>query len=75
MRNMGNAYLKNEFSLHKTAKPEQVSQFYDAWEAYLANLRHQGSQFGADMNTNSLNAEQRLKLEQLKDETKKLGKE
>ena len=38
MRGMGNAYVKNEFDLHKKAKPEQVIQFYTAWDQYLDTL-------------------------------------
>ena len=46
MRNMGDAYVKNEFVLHLEAKPEHVTQFYTAWEEYLAGLRTRGKQFG-----------------------------
>ena len=42
MRGMGNAYLKNEFELHKTAKPEHLEKFYSGWEEYLHTLRQQG---------------------------------
>ena len=40
MRELGDAYVKNEFKLHKTAttKPAQVEQFFAAWENYLEQI-------------------------------------
>ena len=39
MRELGDAYVKSEFRLHKSAsKPEHLNQFFDAWEGYLDQL-------------------------------------
>lgn len=39
MRELGDAYVKSEFRLHKSAtKPEQLHQFFVAWEEYLDEL-------------------------------------
>jgi hypothetical protein len=75
MRGMGNAYLKNEFELHKTAKPEHLEKFYSGWEEYLHTLRQQGSQFGKDLDTSGLSAEQVGKLSELRQEAKRLADE
>jgi len=74
MRKMGNAYVRNEFALHLKAKPEHVVKFYSAWEEYLQGLRQKGSGFGADLDAqaeNALSKEQRAKLSELKEETRK----
>jgi hypothetical protein len=38
MRQLGNSYVKAEFKLHKSAKQEQVGQFFSAWEQYLNHI-------------------------------------
>lgn len=39
MKELGDAYVKSEFRLHKTAtKPEQLHQFFVAWEEYLDQI-------------------------------------
>jgi len=38
MRDIGDAYVRSEFRLHKTAKPEQARQFFDGWQRYLDQL-------------------------------------
>ena len=39
MRNLGDAYVKSEFQLHKgVTKPEQLNQFFVAWEEYLDQI-------------------------------------
>jgi hypothetical protein len=36
MRELGDAYIKAEFKLHRTVtKPEQLDNFFNEWEAYL----------------------------------------
>ena len=39
MRNVGDAYVKSEFRLHKTAKPEQLGHFFFEWEKYLKSIQ------------------------------------
>jgi len=38
MRDLGNAYVKNEFQLHKTANAAQVERFFTEWDQYLQQL-------------------------------------
>jgi hypothetical protein len=38
MKELGNAYVKSEFKLHRTAKPEQVERFYKEWDGYLQQI-------------------------------------
>ncbi|GKY91782.1 acetate non-utilizing protein 9 [Mayamaea pseudoterrestris] len=38
LRSLGDVYVKQEFRLHKTAKPEQALQFMNEWSHYLDQL-------------------------------------
>jgi hypothetical protein len=38
MRQLGDAYIKSEFRLHKKSKPEQVDEFFVAWNDYLNQI-------------------------------------
>lgn len=39
MRELGDAYIKAEFKLHKTVtKPEQLENFFSEWETYLDQI-------------------------------------
>jgi hypothetical protein len=38
MRQVGDAYVKAEFRLHKSAKPEQAQTFLTEWTAYLDQI-------------------------------------
>lgn len=38
MRQLGDAYVKSEFKLHKKAKPEHLTSFYREWENYLDGI-------------------------------------
>jgi len=38
MRDLGDAYVKNEFKLHKKAPPEQVERFFTEWDNYLQQI-------------------------------------
>mmetsp|Transcript_21129 Transcript_21129/g.27102 ORF Transcript_21129/g.27102 Transcript_21129/m.27102 type:complete len:140 (+) Transcript_21129:2-421(+) len=42
MRQLGDAYVKAEFRLHKNAKPEQTQQFFVEWEKYLQHIERTG---------------------------------
>ena len=38
MKELGDAYVKSEFRLHKTATPEQAASFMREWNTYLEQL-------------------------------------
>jgi hypothetical protein len=38
MRQLGDSYVKSEFRLHKKSKPEQVDQFFTAWDEYFHSI-------------------------------------
>lgn len=38
MRELGDTYIKSEFRLHKTAKPEQAEKFFEEWENYRSQI-------------------------------------
>jgi hypothetical protein len=39
MRELGDAYIKAEFRLHRTVtKPEQLDNFFNEWEFYLDQI-------------------------------------
>jgi hypothetical protein len=38
LRSIGDVYVKQEFKLHKTAKPEQADAFMTEWTGYLDQL-------------------------------------
>jgi hypothetical protein len=38
MKLLGNTYIKSEFQLHKSAKPEQAEQFFQEWEKYREQI-------------------------------------
>ena len=40
MRRLGDAYVKSEFKSHKEVKkPEQLEEFFSAWEQYLSQIQ------------------------------------
>lgn len=77
MRDIGDAYVRDEFKRHKDAKPEHLNSFFREWLAYLDQMKNQGeSGFGAPMKEDqltSLSKEQQQQLEQLKKEAGKAG--
>lgn len=76
MRKLGDTYVKQEFAMHKkTSKPEFLEKFYFEWDTYLNMLGKQSSSFGKDLDENHRNemtADQKEKLQDLKNETKNL---
>eukprot|EP00956_Cyclotella_meneghiniana_P005130 scaffold6407_cov78-Cyclotella_meneghiniana.AAC.5 len=43
MRQLGDAYVKSEFRLHKsTTKPELLEQFFTEWDKYLLHIEQTG---------------------------------
>lgn len=54
LREMGNAYVRSEFKLHKNAAPEHVKIFMNEWSNYTKTLMRQvnpkyGLKFGAPL--------------------------
>lgn len=41
LRDMGNAYVRNEFKLHKSANPDQTKTFMKEWGNYTKTLMKQ----------------------------------
>lgn len=74
MRKLGDDYVKNEFRLHKkTTNQTQLTDFFQAWEGYLRGMSASAGKFGRDLETSEigkLNDEQKMKLAQLKEETR-----
>eukprot|EP01082_Thalassiosira_pseudonana_P003335 g2830.t1 g2830 contig12:881981-882620(-) len=45
MRQLGDAYVKAEFRLHKSVtKTDQLEQFFTEWDKYLRHVEHTGRQ-------------------------------
>ena len=42
MRQLGDAYVRSEFRLHKSAKPEQAAMFFTEWDKYLEHVERTG---------------------------------
>ena len=75
MRDLGDAYVREEFKRHKSAQPDHLNAFFREWLRYLSHMNTQGQGgYGADLDeewTRSLSAEQRGQLQQLKIETQR----
>ena len=89
MKELGDSYVKSEFKLHKTAKPEQAERFFTEWENYLQQILQTARaqdvsrsgmdepvvSFGKDLPPDvELSEEQLAQLEKLKEETAKASK-
>ncbi|KAL6074609.1 acetate non-utilizing protein 9 [Balamuthia mandrillaris] len=69
MRMVGDAYVKEEFRLHRNATPHHAAQFLGTWKDYLVTLRSQRD-IGADLSeehVQSLSAEQKEQLRKLEE--------
>lgn len=77
MRSLGDAYVKEEFRKHKSAKAKFIPPFFAAWQDYLRHLRAQdpgAGAIGSDLKPEhvaALNDEQREQLEKLRSEVDK----
>eukprot|EP00117_Sycon_ciliatum_P013928 scpid84177/ scgid14400/ Protein ACN9 homolog, mitochondrial; Liver regeneration-related protein LRRGT00092 len=70
-REVGNAYAREEFKLHKDVDIVMRNRFLLEWEKYVMMMREQlgsGSSFGADVDESKLSAEQRKQLQSLEKE-------
>ena len=90
MRALGDVYVKQEFRLHKKAKPEQATAFMHEWAHYLDQLTmtarakeslrvgaidNQVFEFGKELPHDvELSADQLQQLEKLRDEASKARK-
>jgi hypothetical protein len=72
IRALGNAYVRNEFHLHKkVTSNDHLKLFFDGWEKYLIQLESRMGSFGKDLNESErvhLSSEQQDKLRQIKKE-------
>ena len=72
LRNVGDAYVKSEFRLHRTAREPFVAAFLHEWSVYLSTLRTQaGENVGEHLPESaarSLTTEQKEQLNKLKAE-------
>jgi hypothetical protein len=69
MRHLGDKYVKQEFRLHKSAKPDQLVEFFKGWEHYLDTMKARRGNVGKNIDPSlaeNLTDEQREKLHQLK---------
>lgn len=69
MSSLGNKFAEHEFRLHRKATPKQAEEFFNEWESYLVAIRSQN--LGKDIDTkveSKMSAEQRAKMQELKDE-------
>ena len=69
MRQLGDAYVRDEFRKHSTAKPDFVPAFMMEWSTYLQQL--EAGSIGRDMTEEeaaALNEEQGIQLKTLRQE-------
>jgi hypothetical protein len=69
MRKLGDAYVKNEFRLHKGVDSSTLDTFISSWTEYLKMIKRQKQVNGKDIPENELkglNEEQQKKLHELK---------
>lgn len=73
MKALGDTYVKQEFRLHKTAKPEHLNRFIQSWENYLTTLQTQSKgNIGANIDVDDVSRmteEQKQKMRNLMDTT------
>ncbi len=76
LRQLGDAYVREEFKRHKAAKPEFVAAFMQEWQGYLQQLKE--GEIGrplTDEEIAALNDEQQVQLNNLRLETEKQWKD
>jgi hypothetical protein len=75
MKALGDTYVKQEFRLHKEAKPEHLNRFIKSWENYLMTLKTQSAgNIGANIDADKvgrMTEEQKQKMRGLMDQAKK----
>jgi len=76
-RELGDAYVKKEFQLHRGASPEFLQQFERQWRDYLTHIRREagkaqpGDALGREMTSEEVGAlsdEQKVQLMKIHDE-------
>ncbi|KAH9127416.1 hypothetical protein AeMF1_002289 [Aphanomyces euteiches] len=76
MRVLGDRYVREEFKLHKNAKPEFVKGFLTEWQGYHDMLLTKETHFGQDLSVDHrrlLDDEQKKKLQDLHTAATKAG--
>ena len=75
MKALGDSYVKQEFRLHKEAKPEHLKKFMMSWESYLVNLRGQSEgKIGVNIDADDvgrMTEEQKQKMRSMMDSATK----
>ena len=72
---LGDAYVAEEFKLHKNAKPEHLQPFFEQWIDYLGHIRNafdNPDELGRNIPIDTIDAlddEQKEKLFKMHDET------
>ena len=69
LRALGDDYVKNEFKLHKNARPEFLNTFFKSWNEYLLHLRSNEHKVGRNLTSDEmaiLSKEQVDKVKSLK---------
>lgn len=68
MKYIGDGYVRQEFKLHKTAKPEHLGPFFSSWLEYLKTLTESplaAGDLGRKMSEEDIVAMSEQQLEQL----------
>ncbi|PRP74009.1 hypothetical protein PROFUN_06028 [Planoprotostelium fungivorum] len=81
MRQLGDAYVKSEWQLHRKTNGELLNQFIWKWQDYLNTLQKQSKvtrEFGVDLGNEQLSImtkSQKKQLESLKKEAQSIKKD
>mmetsp|Transcript_24302 Transcript_24302/g.41839 ORF Transcript_24302/g.41839 Transcript_24302/m.41839 type:complete len:99 (+) Transcript_24302:16-312(+) len=74
LKQLGDKYVKEEFRLHKNVTNEaHLNNFYKEWDNYVHIMKSSNGKVGRDLEkteAQKLNDEQRIKLAELRQETK-----
>ena len=74
LKQLGDKYVKEEFRLHKKVTNEaHLNNFYKEWDNYVHIMKNSNGKVGRDLEkteAQKLNDEQRIKLAELRQETK-----
>ena len=66
-RNVGDAFVKEEFRKHRNADPKFVANFMEEWSTYLVMLQQQEGNYGVDLNRDQISDMNEEQLEQMKE--------
>lgn len=77
MRSLGDAYVREEFRKHRTAKESFLAPFFREWDGYLGQLQVSADLVGKDLGPDqaaALTTEQKEQLARLHEEATKLSR-